>query len=144
LWTNLRHCPRICLEGLRKTTKIFKTVGVPAEIGTRHLTNTRHALPQLANRLHETAHHGLRGAKLGYRNGEIVELSVLTSLHTCASAGGSSAVAGAVHDSRLKNVVHQMKVRLACWGRGPPLCPNSSIDLSIALHWTLAFVSSVG
>jgi hypothetical protein len=32
----LRYYPTICLEGLRKTTKPTKLVGIPAEIPIRH------------------------------------------------------------------------------------------------------------
>jgi hypothetical protein len=38
--TNLMYCPKICLEGLKKTTENLKIIGVPSEILTEHLLNT--------------------------------------------------------------------------------------------------------
>jgi hypothetical protein len=35
-----RHYPSICQDSLRKTTKIIRTEGVPAENSTEHLWNT--------------------------------------------------------------------------------------------------------
>jgi hypothetical protein len=39
LWPNLRHYPRICLEGLRKTTDLSQNTVLP-KMGTGHLQNT--------------------------------------------------------------------------------------------------------
>jgi hypothetical protein len=40
-WPNLRYCPGICLIGLWKTTKDLRRVGLAAEIGIGHLSDSR-------------------------------------------------------------------------------------------------------
>jgi hypothetical protein len=37
----VRHCPGICLEGLRKATKSLKLAGLRAKISTEDLPNTK-------------------------------------------------------------------------------------------------------